>query len=148
MRIEQLNRSIFTLDESHPARKLLEAFLDCLENCVGRHHGLKDGKSIEQEWKSPSEGRVWTFSDFAYAFLSFDIELDGFLQSTPQLTESEIEAVMQLPRMRTLTHECAEAARQSGNHEILELTDEVLRMLNLWEEYLAYRREMISRQSG
>jgi hypothetical protein len=42
-------------------------------------------------------------------------------------------------------HECAEAAKQSGNGEILELTDQVLEMLGLWEDYLTYRRRTIAK---
>ena len=43
-----------------------------------------------------------------------------------------------------MTNECAQAARQDGNGEILELTDEVLQMLNLWDEYLNFRKQAVS----
>ena len=100
---------------------------------------------IDQAWTSASDGRVWTFSGFIYSFICFDIELDGFLQGAANLTPSEIAAARELPRLRSMMNECAEAARQSGNSEILELTDQVLEMLTLWEQYLSYRKEMISR---
>jgi hypothetical protein len=103
---------------------------------------------IDQAWTSASDGRVWTFSGFVYAFICFDIELDGFLQSASSLTPSEVGAVRKLPVLRSMMNECAEAARQGGNNEILELTGQVLEMLDRWEAYLNFRKEMISRGHG
>jgi hypothetical protein len=139
-RTEDLNEPIFDLDDDHPAKKFLEAFIDCLDNCVGRHHEFGGQKPIDQGWTSATDHRAWTFSSFAYAFLSYDIELDGCLQNAPFPTGSEIWAMERMPLLRSMMHECANAARHDGNVEILELTDEVLQMLRLWEEYLDFRR--------
>jgi hypothetical protein len=144
MRTESINRPVLALDDSHPAKRFLEAFIDCKTDCVGRHHEVDGQVPIDQSWTSSTDGRVWTFSDFAYAFLSLDIELDGFLQSAPYLTPSEIDAARKLPVLRSMMDECAEAANYSGNPEILELTDQVLEMLSLYEEYLSFRRKMTS----
>jgi hypothetical protein len=94
---------------------------------------------------SSTEGRVWAFSGFACAFLSRDILLDGFLQVASRLGPSELEAIEQLPRLRTMMEECVEAADYAGNSAIRELTDQVLELHNLWEEYLAYRRMSVGR---
>jgi hypothetical protein len=145
MRVESKNRKVLELDDSHPARRFVEAFIDCRMSCAGRELDLGGQVPIDQAWTSASDGRVWTFSGFIYSYICFDIELDGFLQRVPNLTPSEVEAARELPRFRLMMNECAEAARQSGNSEILELTDRVLEMLTLWEEYLSYRKEMISR---
>ncbi len=145
MRTEELNKPIFELDDSHPAKQFLQAFIDCLGNCVGRELGLDGETSIDHAWISSTDGRVWRFSGFAYAFLSFDIVLDGFLENAPYLTSSETWAAERLPLLRTMMNECAQAARQGGNNEILELTDEVQQMLSLWEEYLDYRRQVIAK---
>jgi len=145
MRIEDLNGPVLELDGSHPAKRFLDAFIECLANCVGRHHGLDGRTPIDQAWTSSTDRRIWTFSDFAYAFLSFDILLDGFLENASCLTASEVGAAEELPILRTMMNECAQAARQDGNVEIVELTDQVLQMLNLWEGYLNFRKEMISR---
>ena len=59
-------------------------------------------------------------------------------------TESETAAVQHIPMLRSLMEECADAASKDGNSEILELTDQVMIMLSLWEQYLSYRKEMIS----
>jgi hypothetical protein len=45
-----------------------------------------------------------------------------------------------LPTMWTMMHECAEAARRDGNSEILELTEQVPKMLDLWEQYFRFRK--------
>jgi len=142
--IEKLNRPILKLNDSNPAKRFLSAFIDCQADCAGRELDFDGQTAIEQEWTSASDGRVWTFSGFVYMFLCFDIELDGFLQSAPHLTPSEIGALRELPHLRSMMNECAEAARQQGNSEIIELTDQVLEMLGLWEEYLKFRQATIS----
>ena len=145
MHIKRLNRPVFKLDDAHPAKRFLSAFMECRSDCVGRELDPPGQVPIDQEWKSASDGRVWTFSAFAYGVLSFDIELDGYLTNAPSLTESEKLDREHLPLHRSLMSECADVARQSGNREILELTDQVLEMLGLWEEYLTYRQEMVSK---
>lgn len=146
--IESMNRPVLELDDAHPARTFLSAFMDCRMNCSERELEIGYQTPIDQAWTSASDGRVWTFSGFIYAFICFDIELDGFLQSAPNLTPSEIAASRELPRLRSMMDECASAARHSGNDEILELTDQVLEMLSLWEQYLSFRKEMISNALG
>jgi hypothetical protein len=145
MRTESLNRRVLKLDGAHPAKKFLRAFIDCKINCVGRHHDWNGQVPIEQEWKSATDGMVWTFSGFAYTFLSLDIVLDGFLENAQNLTASERFALQHIPRLQQLMEECAQAAQQDGNRDILELTDQVMTMLGLWKQYLAFRQETISR---
>ncbi len=146
--IESMNRPVLLLDHTHPAKRFLNAFMDCRMNCSERELEIGDQTPIDQTWTSASDDRVWTFSGFIYSFICFDIELDGFLQSVPHLTPSEIAAVREIPRLRSMMNECAEAARQSGNGDVLELTDQVLEMLGLWEQYLTFRKEMISHDHG
>src|ERR1700674_3550137 len=90
--IESMNRPVLELDDAHPAKKFLSAFMDCRMNCSERELEIGDQTPIDQAWASASDGRVWTFSGFIYSFICFDIELDGFLQSAPDLTPSEIAA--------------------------------------------------------
>jgi hypothetical protein len=145
--IERRNRPVLALDDVHPAKRFLCAFIECRWNCVGRALGQYEAP-IDQEWTSTTDGQRWTFSGFAYRILSFDIELDGFIQSAPYLTASEQEAEEQLPNMHLLMNECAQAARQSGNSDVIEPADQVLEMISLWEQYLSFRKEMISRTPG
>ena len=44
-----------------------------------------------------------------------------------------------------MMEECAAAARQCNNDEIVEMTQQVQEMLNLWEEYLNFRKKIIGR---
>lgn len=90
MRIEDLNRPVLALDDAHPAKRFLIAFIECLENCVGQELGLGEDPPIDQQWTSAVDGRTWKFSGFAYMFLAFDIALDGFLTDARHLTASEI----------------------------------------------------------
>jgi hypothetical protein len=142
--IKKRNGPILKLKNSHPAKRFLSAFMDCQTDCACQELDFDGQVPIEQEWKSSADGRVWTFSGFIYAFICFDIELDGFLQNAPELTSSETAAAQELPVMRSMMNECADAARQSGNNEIVELTDQVLEMFGLWGEYLKFRQKMIS----
>lgn len=145
MYIEEMNQPVMKLDDSHPAKKFLNAFIACRLDCVGQELGLDGQRPIDQSWRSATDGKAWTFSAFGYSILSFDIELDGFLTIAPILTESETAAARDIPWFRALMYECAAAAQQDANQEILELTDQVLIMLSLWEDYLEFRREMVSR---
>jgi hypothetical protein len=79
-RIEELNRGVLELEDSHPAKQFLEAFMDCVADCAGREIGWEDQIPIEQEWISVVDGRNRTFSGFVYQFLCYDIVLDGILQ--------------------------------------------------------------------
>ena len=143
--IEIMNGPVLELDDAHPAKRFLIAFMDCRMNCAGRELDFGDQTPIDQAWQSAIDGRTWTFSGFIYAVICFDIVLDGFLENAPGLTESEVCAADQLPELRLMMEECAAAARQCNNDEIVEMTQEVQEMLNLWEEYLNFRKEIIGR---
>src|ERR1700690_1722297 len=118
MHIARLNRPVLALDEAHPAKRFLTGFIECRRDCVGRELGSDKDLPIDQAWTSslksqawpfPSErpySKDWTFSAFAYRFISFDIELDGFLSNAPHLTDSETNAARILPIYRALMHEC------------------------------------------
>jgi hypothetical protein len=134
---------VLALDHWHPAKRFLSAFIECRGDCVGLH--LDRREPIEQQWESATDGRLWTFSGFAYAFLSTDLLLDEFHQCAPSANEANLDWPWNLPRVRALMHECSEAARECGNGEILNLTDDILKMFDLWEEYLHFRKEMVSK---
>jgi hypothetical protein len=107
------------------------------------------GVAVFSRGKDPrTDGCVWRFSGFAYRFLSLELALDDFDATAPSPEERTKNWLWDVPRLRTLMNECAQSARASDNTEIVERTDEVLWMLDLWEEYLKFRREMISQYSG
>lgn len=126
MHVFRLNRPLFEFPESHPAHQFLSAFIRCRVECVGRD---ACDEPIDQEWFSASELRQRSFSDFAYAHLSFDIVLDGWLSNAQELTESEKQWLDQLPRFRVLLEECKSAAIEDGNSRILPLVQQVKDML-------------------
>ena len=138
MRIAEMNRRIMELDSSHPAKRFLNAFSGCQSDCVGCELGIDGEKSIDQEWTSSTDGRRWTFSGFAYAFLALDFALDEFVEGVP-FVGSETGTAQNISSLRTMMIECADAARRSGNNEILGLTSQVLQMLDRWEEYSSFR---------
>jgi len=143
MHIRKFNRKLFALDDLHPAKKFLTAFIRCRRNCVGRHHTFDGQESIDQEWISSTDRKTWRFSEFAYKVLAFDVELDGYINDAPTLTESELQVLQQLPRLRCLMHECADAATRDGNTKIVELTQQVLELLDRWEECTRARERSI-----
>jgi hypothetical protein len=139
MEIRKKNRRLFLMPFTHPARRFLEEFLACLDECVGREIGTPDNAPLDQAWHSEVDGKRWTFSSFAYTFLAFDIELDGWLTDAPQLTESERNVITHLPYLRTLLLECEAAAHRERNDAMLPLIDRVQHLLDLWEDCILSR---------
>ena len=136
MQIEMLNREILNLPESHPAHRFLRAFIECRDSCVGREASCDP---VDQEWFSDTDGLVWSYSDFAYRYLAFDIVLDGWLTHAARRTPNEQHWLDQLPRWRQLLHECKIAAEGDKNDRILPIISKVLRVLALWEQCIVER---------
>jgi hypothetical protein len=134
MYTEKINKPIFDFEPTHPARRFLDAFIECRKNCVGR-----ELEGIDQEWFSESERCIRRFSSFAYEWLSFDIELDGWLQNAKEMTASERRALETIPQMRGIIEDCRQAAVDDENADAVNMCDEVLRMSELWEECINYR---------
>lgn len=134
MHIRRLNQAIFDFPFEHPARRFLEAFIDCRRECVGR-----ELEEIDQKWHSTSERRVMQFSSFAYEHLSFDVVLDGWLSQANDRTASEEAALAAIPHTQTLLHECREAAQADGNATIIQMCDQVHNVLMLWGECIQSR---------
>ena len=85
------------------------------------------------------DDRTWTFSAFAYTFLSFDVELDGWLTNAPHLTKTETRVLDKLPYLRTLLCECETAAVEGKNKDILTMICQVRNLLDLWENCIVAR---------
>ena len=136
MQVDNLNQEILNLPESHTARRFLRACIECRRDCVGRE---ASDDPIDQEWFSESDGRVWSYHEFAYKFLSFDIVLDGWLTHAAQRTPDEQHWLAQLPRWRELLHECKNAAEDDNNYAMLPIIAQVIRMFGLWEQCIVAR---------
>lgn len=141
MRVYEDNRAIFLLPEWHPAHRFLREFILCREACVGRDIPSPPASDppVDQEWYSPSERRTWTFSGFAYAYLAFDIVLDGWLDNSPHLTASEDGALRGLPHASQLLDECESACVREGNDEVRRMVGMVRQLFVLWEECIRAR---------
>jgi hypothetical protein len=135
MHIYRINKPIFELSAEHPARQFLDAFVQCRLDCVG-----KELEGIDQEWFSELELRNRSFSSFAYEYLSFDIELDGWLQQMKELTESERQSLKMIPHMEMLIQECRSAALNDNNLAVVAMCDNVKAMLNAWRDYIHFRQ--------
>jgi hypothetical protein len=135
MHIQKINQQVFRLSTRHPVRKFLDAFIACRLDCVG-----KELDGIDQEWFSQVELRNRSFSSFAYEYLSFDIELDGWSQQANELTQSERQSLEAIPHMKALMEECRSAALEDDNAAVVMLCDRVSGMLRDWIAYIAFRR--------
>jgi hypothetical protein len=142
MQVEKLNQEILCLPESHPAHRFLRAFIECRRDCVGRE---ASNDSVDQKWFSERDGRLWSYSEFAYRFLSFDIVLDGWLTHAPRRTRNEEQWIAQLPRWRELLSECKEAAELDNNRAVLPIIAQVFGMFELWEECVVRRDTAIEK---
>lgn len=145
MHVYRINQRLLQLPLEHPAIKFLRAFVACRDNCVGKEISWpKLGLvGVDQAWYSESERRMWRFSEFAYVFISFDVELDGWLNNPSTLTFSEKGTLRTLPRLRRLLSECESATSADNNKDVLEMVHEVQDLLDLWEECIRYRAQQI-----
>lgn len=135
MHVRRLNRPLFNLPLEHPARRFLESFIACRKHCVGTE--LWD---VDQLWYSQSNSRQMSFSGFAYKYLSFDIELDGWLTNAPELTDSERCYLDGIGQLEVLVQECLDAATKDQNAVVVEMCHEVSKMLVNWRECIEHRR--------
>ena len=134
MHIHKINKPIFDFSPTHPAREFLEAFVQCRKHCVGC-----ELSGIDQEWFSEKENRLTRFSSFAYEWLSFDVELDGWLTNAPCITEAEQRSLEAALKMEALMGECKEAAMKNQNQAVILLCNEVLGTIELWCHAINYR---------
>jgi hypothetical protein len=143
MNNEELNPRVMAVDVTHPAKRFLLAFLECRQECAGRE--LAAQAAIDQAWQSATDGQEWTFSGFAYRFLSLDVALDDFDRCPALSCHPDGIWPWDIPRVRALMHECNLAARHSDNTEVFKLSNQVLKMFDLWEEYLVSHNRSLSK---
>jgi hypothetical protein len=150
MHIYRVNRPLFSLPESHPAHRFLRQFIKCQQNCVGREipYRGREHLAVDQEWFSATDKRMWHFSGLAYMYISFTVELDGWLTDAPAATESEKSTLENLPYLRTLLGECKEACLDNGNTTVLAMVEQVEEVLDLWEFCIEERLRRCREKKG
>ena len=139
--MHRANLRVLSFPVDHPARRFLEAFVECQRRCVGRDIDWPTEPAVDQEWYSPTDRRIWKFSQFAYLYLSFDVVLDEWQEehSVPRPSSVEQGFLDGLPKCLTLLEECEDAAQLSSNGDILSMIHEVRNVLRLREVAIAFR---------
>jgi hypothetical protein len=141
MKLNKRNRPILKLPESHPAHRLLRAFVECWDECAGCEIALpgENDRAIDQQWHSQLSQRVRTFSGFVYEFLCFDLVLVEWLEHPPFVTPEEQSSLQQLDLMEGLLDECKAAAVADGNSRIAPLIDRVSALIAVWRDSIQSR---------
>jgi hypothetical protein len=141
LQIHKKNARLMLLPEAHPARRVLVAHAECRRDCVGRElswPGL-DQVSIDQEWQAVATQGRWTFSGLAYAFVSFELILHGWLEHPPTIAPDEAGFLEKSPLIRALLAECKSAAQKCRNEPILPLIEQVGNFVDIWENSVRCR---------
>jgi hypothetical protein len=142
-RIHPLNSPIRTTHgRDHPAVRALERHAAARDACVCREIEWPrlGNRAIEQEWFSAIDQRVWSFSGFAYTFISFDLVLSEWLPGAQAgLDPFEEDFLHELPRLRTLLDECESAAKASANDRVLPLISKAREFLDAFEQSIIAR---------
>ena len=74
-----------------------------------------------------------------YAYVSFDLVLQEWIDRPPHLTEYERSSFRHIAKLNLLLTECENAARTAESQRILELIPIAKRFLQLWEQSIRYR---------
>jgi hypothetical protein len=98
-----------------------------------------DQEPIDQEWQAVATQGRWTFSALAYAFVSFELVLHGWLERPPTIADDEAGFLEKSPLMRALLAECQLAAQKSRNEPILPLIQQVGDFIDIWENSVRCR---------
>lgn len=150
-RIHPVNYPIlrqFSMD--HPAVRALQIHAEACDICVGKeidwpHLGIV---GIDQKWFSDVESREMRFSGFAYQYISYDLFLDGWVESDPKATDAELRLLDRVPKMRALLRECEEAAHTEKNAGILPLIAKANEFVNALEEAILCRVKSLGQKDG
>jgi hypothetical protein len=124
--IHPKNAPLRDLSPDHPIVVALCKHAEACVKCVGKEIGWPDQGSepIDQAWESSLDGRTWKFSSFAYLYIGYDLIADGWIESSPILTDAELTFLSETyPRMIHLLGECEVAALNCSNVAILPLID-------------------------
>lgn len=136
---DSLNREIFSFPAEHPARRFLDAFSSFRRAYIGFELDQQGQAARDQCWTSELDRKEWRLSQFLYRFLSFDVELDGWVKGTDHYTDSEASLLEHLPAMRLLLNECRVSAQRDRNTVAIDVVEETERILGLWEDCIRSR---------
>lgn len=129
----------------HRAVVALQIHAEARDLCVGKeidwpHLGVI---GIDQKWFSDVDFKEWRFSGFAYQFISYDLFLDGWVESAPEATEAELGFLEDAPKMRTLLQECQESAQAENNLAIMPMIEKARQFVDALELAIRVRLESL-----
>jgi hypothetical protein len=110
------------LPDSHVAKLTVIAHAECRRDCVGREipwRGRED-EAFDQMWQSDLLGRHFSFSSYAYCFLSFDLILYEWITHPSHVTELEKSLIVAVPLEETLLDECERVASDKESTRVLD----------------------------
>lgn len=146
-RVYPTNYPLYKLPANHPAIRALQVHAEARDMCVGKEIDWINKtslKPIEQEWFSRTDQKVWRFSSLAYIYLSYDLELHGWLTSSPLPLEIEQQFLLEeAPKLRILLSECEAAAQADGNDAILPLIAKAREFADAYEHAILFRFEQL-----
>jgi hypothetical protein len=135
------NRPLNKLPESHIARRTVIALANCRRDCVGQEIPWpgREEEAFDQSWFSELLQRDFSFSSFAYAFISIDLVMHEWMSHPPHVTEAETNVLVRTPLLHTLLAECDAAALRDNNSRVSACISTIRDFLNSWEESVRRR---------
>lgn len=141
--VDRLSRRILgAFPDDHPAVRALRIHVEARRVCVGREIEYPDEEHlpIEQTWISQTDGRRWTFSQFAYSYIAFDLVIGGWLpEPDGKIQPFEAEFLKELSRLRQLLDECDEAAQADKNDRVAPLIVKAREFFDAYEAAIVAR---------
>ena len=127
--------------EGHPVRRYWIEFHRVQREVVGRDIEWPGRPRIDQEWFSQLLQKPFSFSSYAYCFISCDINLAGWSLTEFENSPSPIEQhhIQQFQMKQALLTECAQAAAADKNEPILTFVELARSVLELDIDATAHR---------
>lgn len=145
----QSNKRIYDeFPADHPARRYLIEFGELRREVCGREIDWPDCPGIDQAWYSPLLQRNFSFSSFAYSFISYTLLLDEWFDEQFQdcLSGAERGRIEYHFFWNALLSECEVAAAVEGNDPILQFIALTRANLDLGIAATAYRLNTTSEE--
>lgn len=133
-------------DSDHPAIVALFVHSEARDVCVGREIACSDlrNKPIDQSWNSRATCRRWTFSGFAYMYISFNLVMDSWLTNPNKVTDSErVDLTKLVPEMLQLLDECQERAEAEFNWDVLPLITKAREFVESYRDAILFRHAQL-----
>ncbi len=137
-RIHPANIPILKLPEDHPARAALVAHVKCRRDCVGKEIAFSPDEVVfDHEWHSELDQRNWNLSGFLYAYVSFDLILNEWID--PEYIFDASADLNHIDHALTLLAECQATMPATANIVIHERIQQTRDFFMKWKKSIDYR---------